>query len=36
MTRALDGGIVVYTDTRENWQACMTADEALRFSGRIE
>ena len=36
MTRALDGRIVVYTDTRENWQACMTADEALRFDGRIE
>jgi hypothetical protein len=36
MTRALDGRIVVYTDTRENWQACMTADEALRFNGRIE
>lgn len=35
MTRALDGRIVVYTDTRENWQACMTADEALRFDGRI-
>jgi hypothetical protein len=31
MTRALDGRIVVYTDTRENWQACMTADEALRI-----
>ena len=36
MTRALDGRIVVYTDVRENWQACMTADEALRFDGRID
>ena len=33
---ALDGRIVVYTDVRENWQACMTADEALHFDGRID
>jgi hypothetical protein len=36
MTRALDGKIVVYTDTRQNWQACMTADEALHFNGRMD
>jgi hypothetical protein len=36
MTQAADGSVVVYTDTQHNWQACMTAEEALRFNGRIE
>ena len=36
MTKSLDGGVVVYTDTQHKWQACMTAEEALNFDGRIE
>ena len=35
MTKSLDGAVVVYTDTRHKWQACMTAEEALHFDGRM-
>ena len=35
MLMALDGGVVVYTETQHKWQVCMTAEEALSFDGRI-
>ena len=36
ITKSLDGSLVVYTDTHNKWQACMTSEEALHFDGYIE
>jgi hypothetical protein len=36
VTQALQGAVVICTDKHGIWQACMTSEEARRWSGRLE